>query len=123
MSPRWARSNCGRSRATKPTAGSWSSTCGRRGKNKEHLPPQSPPDRAFFSIFLRLGGSDQLGVRESMEQASPTQTPSHSRYLVGIDLGTTNCAVAYVDTARSATVQHFPIPQLVNEATLAPLPT
>jgi len=45
------------------------------------------------------------------------------RYLVGIDLGTTNCAVAYVDTARSLTVQHFPIPQLVNEAELASLPT
>src|SRR5258707_9322106 len=42
-----------------------------------------------------------------------------SRYLVGIDLGTTNCAVAYVDTARSLAVQHFPIPQLVNEATVA----
>ncbi|MBI3757185.1 MAG: hypothetical protein HY267_04330 [Deltaproteobacteria bacterium] len=42
-----------------------------------------------------------------------------SRYLVGIDLGTTNCAVAYVDTARSLVVQHFPIPQLVNEATVA----
>src|SRR5713226_1385722 len=46
-----------------------------------------------------------------------------SRYLVGIDLGTTNCAVAYIDTARSAAVQHFPIPQLVNEATVALLPT
>ncbi|MCS6924752.1 MAG: hsp70 family protein [Candidatus Binatia bacterium] len=45
------------------------------------------------------------------------------RYLVGIDLGTTNCAVAYIDTARSLTVQHFPIPQLVNEAELASLPT
>lgn len=41
-----------------------------------------------------------------------------ARYLVGIDLGTTNCAVAYVDTARSLVVQHFPIPQLVNEATV-----
>jgi molecular chaperone DnaK (HSP70) len=43
-----------------------------------------------------------------------------ARYLVGIDLGTTNCAVAYVDTERSVAVQHFPIPQLVNEATVAP---
>lgn len=41
-----------------------------------------------------------------------------SRYLVGIDLGTTNCAVAYVDTTHSLVVQHFPIPQLVNEATV-----
>ncbi len=43
---------------------------------------------------------------------------SLSRYLVGIDLGTTNCAVAYVDTTRSLIVQHFPIPQLVNETTV-----
>jgi len=58
-----------------------------------------------------------------VESVSSTQTPSHSRYLVGIDLGTTNCAVAYVDTTRSVAVQHFPIPQLVNEATVAPVPT
>src|SRR3989449_1086042 len=58
-----------------------------------------------------------------MAQVPPTQTPSHSRYLVGIDLGTTNCAVAYIDTARSSAVQHFPIPQLVNEATVASLST
>jgi molecular chaperone DnaK (HSP70) len=45
-----------------------------------------------------------------------------SRYLVGIDLGTTNSAVAYVDTTRSRAVQHFPITQLVNEAVTAPLP-
>jgi molecular chaperone DnaK (HSP70) len=41
-----------------------------------------------------------------------------ARYLVGIDLGTTNCALAYVDTAHSLVVQPFPIPQLVNEATV-----
>lgn len=46
-----------------------------------------------------------------------------SRYIVGIDLGTTNCAVAYVDTERSSPVQHFPILQLVSEATVAPQPT
>ena len=50
---------------------------------------------------------------------STSSTPNPSRYLVGIDLGTTNCAVAYVDTVRSAVVQHFPILQLVNEATVA----
>jgi molecular chaperone DnaK (HSP70) len=39
------------------------------------------------------------------------------RYLVGIDLGTTNSALAYVDLARSRSavpeIQTFPIPQLV----------
>src|SRR5882724_9038627 len=54
-----------------------------------------------------------------MDPVSPTQ----SRYLVGIDLGTTNCAVAYIDTTRSSAVQHFPIPQVVKEATVASLPT
>ena len=38
-----------------------------------------------------------------------------SRYVVGIDLGTTNSALAYVDTgaAKDAKVAVFPIPQLV----------
>lgn len=38
-----------------------------------------------------------------------------SRYIVGIDLGTTNCAAAYVDLqgAGERAIQHFPIPQLV----------
>ena len=47
---------------------------------------------------------------------------SSSRYIVGIDLGTTNCAVAYIDTAESGpsqSVQPFPISQLVKEATTA----
>ena len=44
---------------------------------------------------------------------------SPSRYVVGIDLGTTNSAVAYVDTATSTAagatrrVRTFPVPQLV----------
>ena len=49
-----------------------------------------------------------------------------SRYIIGIDLGTTNCAVAYLDTAQassSASIQPFPIPQLVNELTTAARPT
>ena len=49
-----------------------------------------------------------------------------SRYIVGIDLGTTHCAVAYLDTAQSsasASIQPFAIPQLVNEATTAARPT
>jgi hypothetical protein len=42
---------------------------------------------------------------------------TRSRYIVGIDLGTTNCAVAYVDTKGrerpTADVRPFPVPQLV----------
>ena len=38
----------------------------------------------------------------------------HSRYIVGIDLGTTNIVVFYVDTyAETPTINNFPIPQLV----------
>ncbi|GAC1463952.1 MAG: Hsp70 family protein [Isosphaeraceae bacterium] len=41
-----------------------------------------------------------------------------SRYVVGIDLGTTNCALAYADTSEStsdtpAPLRTFPVPQLV----------
>jgi molecular chaperone DnaK (HSP70) len=49
------------------------------------------------------------------------------RYLVGIDLGTTNSALAYVDTQRSARsgkpeIQTFAIPQLVAPGELASRP-
>ncbi|MBM4258813.1 MAG: hsp70 family protein [Deltaproteobacteria bacterium] len=57
-----------------------------------------------------------------MEHDDLPSVEAASRYLIGIDLGTTNCAVAYVDTTRSRAVQHFPVTQLVNEAVAAPLP-
>src|ERR1700716_3269893 len=42
---------------------------------------------------------------------------ARSRYIVGIDLGTTNCAVAYVDTRGrerpAADIRMFEVPQLV----------
>lgn len=37
---------------------------------------------------------------------------SPSRYLVGIDLGTSNCALAFADTEAALRVEDFPIPQL-----------
>ena len=41
-----------------------------------------------------------------------------SRYIIGIDLGTTNCVVAYVDMqtpdGEEPTIQLFQIPQLVS---------
>ncbi len=45
------------------------------------------------------------------------------RYCIGIDLGTTNSAVAFVDTAAGKAVEIFPVPQLVAEGTLAAQPT
>jgi len=51
---------------------------------------------------------------------------ARSRYIVGIDLGTTNCAVAYVDTRGrerpSADVRAFEVPQLVAPGESAPRP-
>ncbi|CAN5712415.1 Hsp70 family protein [soil metagenome] len=51
---------------------------------------------------------------------------ARSRFLVGIDLGTTNCASAYVDTRGRerppADIQAFPIPQLVAAGESAPRP-
>ena len=42
---------------------------------------------------------------------------SASRFVVGIDLGTTNCALAYVDTGLgdAARCQTLPVPQVVNQ--------
>ncbi|WP_422926562.1 Hsp70 family protein [Singulisphaera sp. PoT] len=51
---------------------------------------------------------------------------ARSRYIVGIDLGTTNCAVAYVDTKGrerpSADIRLFEVPQLVAPSETAPRP-
>jgi len=49
---------------------------------------------------------------------------TRSRYLVGIDLGTTNCAVAYVDAQGrerpAADIRDFEVPQLVAPGETAP---
>ena len=49
---------------------------------------------------------------------------TRSRYIVGIDLGTTNCAVAYVDTKGrerpTADIRMFDVPQLVAPGETAP---
>src|SRR5262245_39743853 len=51
---------------------------------------------------------------------------ARSRYIVGIDLGTTNCAVAYVDTRGrekpGADIAVFEVPQLVAAGETAPRP-
>jgi hypothetical protein len=51
-----------------------------------------------------------------------------SRFLIGIDLGTTNSAVAYIDTQEPVTgapptIHIFEVPQLVAEGELGSLPT
>jgi hypothetical protein len=46
-----------------------------------------------------------------------------SRYLVGIDLGTTNTACAFVDTQRGRTIEVFQIPQLTGVGRVEAQPT
>src|SRR5262249_27529014 len=46
-----------------------------------------------------------------------------ARYLVGIDLGTTNTACAFVDTRAGRDIQVFQAPQLVAPGQVAPRPT
>ncbi|HYO71798.1 MAG TPA: molecular chaperone DnaK, partial [Archangium sp.] len=45
-------------------------------------------------------------------------------HIVGIDLGTTHCAVASVDPAKGPTapVEDFPVPQLVRQGEVSPRP-
>jgi molecular chaperone DnaK (HSP70) len=48
-----------------------------------------------------------------------TSRSNTARFVVGVDLGTTNSAVAFVDTAESARrARSLPIPQLVGEGTI-----
>ena len=44
------------------------------------------------------------------------------QYIIGIDLGTTNCALAFTEASGSPEVHSFLIPQLVNAGEVAPLP-
>src|SRR3990172_9012746 len=49
-----------------------------------------------------------------MPPSQPQSDGTPSRYVVGIDLGTTNSAVTYVDTAEEPwRVRTFAVPQLV----------
>ena len=55
-----------------------------------------------------------------------TTTLVDQRFVIGIDLGTTNCAVAYVDLAEEETanrgIRIFKIPQLTGPGQVSPLP-
>ncbi|MCC6763959.1 MAG: Hsp70 family protein [Deltaproteobacteria bacterium] len=53
-----------------------------------------------------------------------TADPKAARFVVGIDLGTTNSALAFVDTrAARRAIETLPVTQLVSEGRLADLPT
>src|SRR6202011_5242809 len=53
-----------------------------------------------------------------------TEDTMSSRFVVGIDLGTTNSALAYVDTGagKDAKVTPFPIPQVVAQGSVEDRP-
>ncbi len=65
-----------------------------------------------------------MGAKDLLVEATPIGSSlmhedAPPRYIVGIDLGTTNCAVAFVDTqAKQATVQVFEVEQLVDWGTV-----
>jgi len=53
--------------------------------------------------------------------AKPHQDEQPVRFLIGIDLGTTNSAVAYVDSAEATwDVRDFAVPQLVGAGEVDP---
>ena len=64
-------------------------------------------------------------VRLNSPRGPPPPNPKPPpRFLVGIDLGTTNSAVAFVDTAEKAWAVHdFPVPQLVGPGLVEPRAT
>ena len=70
----------------------------------------------------RIERADE-GVDDSRWIVIVLSEPSPS-YIVGIDLGTTNCAVAFADPAQGADapVVDFPIPQLQRPGEVAALP-
>ncbi len=47
---------------------------------------------------------------------------SSSRYLIGIDLGTTNSVVAYIDTTASSEIRVFDIEQVVRPGEVGAVP-
>ena len=59
-----------------------------------------------------------------LPKSEPLAEELPSRFVVGIDLGTTNCAVSYVDTAeRPWQVRDFCVPQLVAQGQIEALET
>jgi len=66
-------------------------------------------------------------VASSLETGGPGGEGARHRYVVGIDLGTTNSAVAYAETPQdgvlgkeSAGIRTFQVPQLVGPGQLTP---
>ncbi len=55
-----------------------------------------------------------------MEFSNGDEKPG--RFVAGIDLGTTNSAVAYAEPEKSRSIRFFEIPQLISPGTLGTIP-
>src|SRR5207253_10862716 len=75
-------------------------------------PPHHTPQISPLSLH------DALPI--SASPLNENMNMSASRYVVGIDLGTTNSALAYVDTGRGAddALEQISIPQVVHPGTV-----
>ena len=71
-----------------------------------------------------MGERSRFRLTAPSNPESPATPMSRPRYIVGIDLGTTNCAAAYVDTkgrdTPTADIRPFEVPQLVAAGETAP---
>src|SRR5436189_215562 len=81
-------------------------------------PSSALPPVPALPFGSRLNGARALPYHISRHARAP-RIIDMSRYLIGIDLGTTNSALSYIDT-RSASrtgpvsIKPFPVPQLVS---------
>ncbi len=79
------------------------------------------------SARWNAAGEILIGMTTDMEtgqQLDAAFEPAKSRYVIGIDLGTTNCAVAYMDTqAGSPMVELFRVEQMIDANTSERLDT
>jgi len=76
--------------------------------------PSGSSNRSISTATSRRYGSGPLGDMATKERLV-NELEQPSRYLAGIDLGTTNSAVSYVDTSEEVwRVRTFATPQLVD---------
>src|SRR5204863_6610079 len=79
------------------------------------LPRSNCPDAICYNACRRWRHRASARRRKTAHLDGRSFTMS-SRYVVGIDLGTTNCSLAYVDTeAKDASPKTLPIPQVVQK--------
>src|SRR6185437_9533062 len=88
-----------------------------------------PRNGAWFDAYhaivaFQRAGSVSDGVFRGAKDDYSGAFSMSSRFVVGIDLGTTNSALAYVDTGAKgdAVVRPFPVPQVVAQGSVGERP-